>query len=119
MILYNVRRRRHKSVTLADLLFNKITTYPPTTTMKFSVFAVTALAAATSFSCFVSAAAAAASRKRKITKKVTDGPNGATGPPTPDGIPIGGYCVSAEDNCAIPQGLNHGVCYGICPLTTT
>ena len=77
-----------------------------TTTMKFSVIAVTALAAATSSSCFVSATAAAASRKRKMTKKVTNRLNGAAGPPTPDGIPIGGIYVPADDRTRLPLVWN-------------
>ena len=75
--------------------------------MKISVYATTALAAATSFSCFVSATAAAASRKRKIMKKV-----GATGQTNSDDIPIGDPCTPGDDNCAIPPGLDHGVCRG-------
>ena len=78
---------------------------PTTTIMKISVYATTALAAATSFSCFVSATAAAASRKRKIMKKV-----GATGQTNSDGIPIGDPCTRGDDNCAIPPGLDHGFC---------
>jgi len=84
--------------------------------MKFSLFAIAALAAATSSSCMV-AATAAASRKRKIAKKVTNGPNngpngGPPGPPPPGGlIPIGDYCTTPDD-CVIPVGLDHGVCLG-------
>ena len=34
---------------------------------------------------------------------------GATGPTTGDGIPIGESCIYSDD-CAIPPGLEHGVC---------
>ena len=78
--------------------------------MKFSLFAIAALAAATSSSCMV-AATAAASRKRKITKKV-----GATGQTDGDVIPIGGLCdAHFNDNCMIPPSLEHGVCLVACP----
>ena len=79
--------------------------------MKFSVFAIAALAAATSSSCIVSATA---TRKRKIMKKggSLSGSYGATGPT--DVIPIGSDCgkTSANHNpiCAIPPELDHGVC---------
>ena len=55
--------------------------------------------------------AATASRKRKAQKKggSTSGAHGATGPTDGDLIPIGDTCV-ADDNCAIPAGLDHGVC---------
>ena len=79
--------------------------------MKISVFALAALAAATSSSCFVPAAAAAASRKGKNTKKVANGPNGATGPTDFNLIPIGDTCTT-DDECAIPPGLEHGNCAG-------
>ena len=80
-------------------------------TMKFSVFALPALAAATSTSSRYMVAAAA-SRKRKITKKSgsTSGSYGATGPPNYNTIPIGDTCGVKDDDCAIPMGLDHGVC---------
>ena len=80
-------------------------------TMKFSVFALAALSAATSTSSRY-IVAATASRKRKITKKggSTSGSYGATGPTNDDTIPIGDTCDVIDDNCAIPLGLDHGVC---------
>ena len=83
--------------------------------MKFFLIAIAAFAAATSSIFIVSAtaaAAAAASRNRKIAKKggSLTVSYGATGPPTPDGIPFGGECVPAENDCAIPLSLTHGVC---------
>ena len=99
-----------KQLSLSSIYYNPHNYYklnPTTTIMKISVYATTALAAATSFSCFVSATAAAASRKRKIMKKV-----GATGQTNSDGIPIGDPCTRGDDNCAIPPGLDHGVCRG-------
>ena len=60
--------------------------------------------------------AATASRKRKAQKKggSTSGAHGATGPTDGDLIPIGDTCdvkcVAADNNCAIPLGLDHGVC---------
>ena len=83
--------------------------------MKFSVFAIAALAAATSPSCFVLATATTASRKRKITKKngSPSGSQGATGPTgLIDCVPIGDTCVASDNDCAVPPGLNHGVCRG-------
>ena len=81
--------------------------------MKFSVFAIAALAAVRSSSCIVSAtAAAASSRKRKIAKKV--GATGQADVADGDIIPIGDTCVAAEDHCAIPSGLEHGFCHGTC-----
>ena len=76
--------------------------------MKFSVFAIAALAAATSSSSRYMVAAAAASRNRKIAKKngSPTGSQGATGPTNGDGVPIGGYCNTNSD-CAIPPGLHH------------
>ena len=89
--------------------------------MKFSLFPIAALAAATSCSCVVSATA---SRKRKIAKKggSLSVSYEAIGPPTDnkwtheqscpeDGTkcPPGDYCCSADD-CAIPVGLTHAVC---------
>ena len=67
-------------------------------TMKFSIFAITALATATCSSCFVSATAAAA-RKRKITKKEgsLSGSYGVTGPTVGDIIPIGDTCMNSDD----------------------
>ena len=56
--------------------------------MQFFVFTIAALAVATSFSCI--AAATAAARKRKFTTK--------------------GSVSYVGDNCAIPLGLDHGVC---------
>ena len=54
--------------------------------MKISVYATTALAAATSFSCFVSATTAAVSRNRKIQKKNSSSSGATTG--TSDGGPV-------------------------------
>ena len=77
---------------------------------KCGVYATTALAAATSSSCFVSATATAASRKRKITKK-NGSPSGSQGPTgLIHCVPIGDDCVTSDNNCAIPPGLTHGVC---------
>ena len=80
-------------------------------TMKFFVFVLAALAAATSTSSFYMVAAAA-SRKRKTTKKSgsTSGLYGATGPTNGNNIPIGDTCDVKDDDCAIPLGLDHGVC---------
>ena len=96
--------------------------------MTFSVIAIAALAAASSFSCMVAASTAAASQKRKIAKKggslsvwndeaygdgQNDGPTVPSGPPGPpgpnDGIPIWGPCWNS-DECAIPPGLDRGFC---------
>ena len=76
--------------------------------MKFSVFAIAALAAATSSSSRYMVAAAAASRNRKIAKKngSPTGSQGATGPTNGGGVPIGGYCNTNSD-CAIPPRLGH------------
>ena len=81
--------------------------------MKFSVFALAALSAATSTSSRY-LIAAAASRKGKFTKKggSLSGSYGATGPtdgPTTYVIPIGDPCMNSDD-CAIPLGLVYGVC---------
>ena len=85
-------------------------------TMKFFRFAIAALAAATSSSC-IALATATAARKRKITKKggSLSGSYGATGLTDDDiVIPIGGDCGKKKTNpnpiCAIPPGLDHGVC---------
>ena len=109
-----------------------------TTTMKFSVFAIAALATATSSRCIVSATAIAANtaaRKRKVTKKggSLSVSYGVTGPPTPECFSVwegatvpcidctlmkngtlttGDHCVpnlTTGDCCAIPPGLEHGV----------
>ena len=77
-------------------------------TMKFSVFALAALAAATSTSSRYMVAAAA-SRKRKIMKKSgsTSGSYGATGTTNGDTIPIGDTCdfvvllENVSDCCSI------------------
>ena len=71
--------------------------------MKISVYAFTALAAATSFSCFVSATTAAVSRNRKIQKK-----NGSSS--GDEGTKDGGLgpCTTTAE-CAIP-GQSAGVC---------
>ena len=80
--------------------------------MKFSVFAIAALAAATSSSCMV---AAAAPKSKKSAKKVTNGPNNGPnggpygGPTNGDIIPIGDPCMNSDD-CAIPPGWDHGFC---------
>ena len=97
----------HKIETLADRSIN-------TTTMKFSLFVIAALAAP-----------ATASQKRKAQKKggsPSGSAHGATGPTTDDNdlIPIGGSCpadgrvknTNLNNNCAIPPGLAHGVCLG-------
>ena len=97
--------------------------------MKFSIFAITALATATCSSCFVSAtAAAAASRKRKITKKggSPSGSQEATGATHKcdssdhcsgsGGATVTGSSGQPGANCnktsdfVIPSGLDHAVC---------
>ena len=76
--------------------------------MKISIYASAALAASTSFSCFVSAAA---SRKIKIQKKTSSAATGSSGQP-------GATCKTTSD-CAIPPGLDHGVCHdGTCKSGT-
>ena len=85
--------------------------------MKFSVFAIAALAAASSFSCFVSATAAAASRNRKFQKKTSSSSSGAHVPhasghgATEDsaGGQPGSICTQTND-CVKPTGLDHPVC---------
>ena len=86
--------------------------------MKFSVIAIAALAAASSFSCFVSAAAAAAARNRKVQKKTSSSSSGVHVPhasgygATADsagGQPPGTSCGATSD-CAVPTGLTHAVC---------
>ena len=80
----------YKIVTLADI--NKTTTYPTTTTMKFSGFAIAALAVATSSRCMVAGCmyATAAPKSKKSAKKVTEGPNVPNGGPANGNvIPIG------------------------------
>ena len=109
--------RRHKIVTLADL--NKPTTYPTTTTMKLSVFAIATFAAATSTSSryMVAAAAAAAARNRKVQKKTSSsfGPHSSEyGATESSGQPPGANCKNTSD-CATPSGLDHPVCHdGTC-----
>ena len=74
--------------------------------MKFSVYVITALAAATSSSCFVLATATAASRNRKFQKKTSSGATtGATG-----SLGQPGSSCGATSDCAVPTGLNHAVC---------
>ena len=99
-------RRRHNIIILADLLQSATLTYPTRTTMKFSVFAIAALAAAAATSSRCMVAAAAASRKRKVQKKTSSGPHGAT---ESSGQPPGVNCKTTSD-CAIPSGLDHPVC---------
>ena len=60
--------------------------------MKFSMYAIAALAM--SSSCFVSAAAP---KSKKSAKKVTNGANGPYGGPT-NGIPIGDKCQKIHFN---------------------
>ena len=80
--------------------------------MKFSIHAITALAA-TSSSCFVFAAAR---KSKKSAKKVTNGANVPYGEPTNgDLIPIGDKYLRIYFNNLfdwIPLGLHHGVCLG-------
>ena len=81
--------------------------------MKFSVFAIAALAAATSTSSRYMVAATAASRNRKIQKKTSSSsgvPHSSEyGATESSGQPPRANCKNTSD-CAIPSGLDHAVC---------
>ena len=95
--------------------------------MKFSVFAIAALAAATSTSSRYMVAATAASRNRKIQKKTSSSSGvhvphssgyGAT-EESSGGQPPGTPCQTTSD-CAIPSGLTQAVCReGYCQSGTS